>query len=279
MGRHMPLRLVNWTFLCIFFGLPVSASAHPLVDEAIEAYEGADFESALQAFQEAASNADLTVEELLQLFEMRALVYHALENEEAMRQDLERLIAVRPSYRLGRLAPPPVQETFDELLEQSRHSQVELRIEEEDLAGSRTVLARVLRVPEDLVDHVALECSVGPAGKKMTHSAKGTRAELALPAPGIHRGCSASARTRQGGVLFHASVAPSMSAVAATSEIFRAPQYEGRVDDGATEKRRKWPWFVAAATAVAAGALATGLVLAKPSSSRPELGGVTVKNW
>lgn len=278
MERGMSLRLEKWIMLCILVGLPVSASAHPLVDEAIEAYEEADFESALEAFQEAASNADLSVEELLQLFEMRALVHHALQDEEAMRQDLQRLIAVRPSYRLGRLAPPPVREAFDELVEQSRNSQVELRIEERDLDGSRTVLARVLRVPADLVDHVTLECDVGPEGKKMTRSAKGTRAELALPGPGAHRGCSASARTRQGGVLFYASLQPSIP-TAATADIFRTPQYQGRADETASEKRKKWPWFVAAAAVAAAGGLAAGLVLAKPSSSQPELGGVTVKNW
>lgn len=272
----MPLRLGNSLLLCIFLTLPTRVSAHPLVDQAIEAYEEADFEIALETFDEAASNADLSVEELLQLFEMRALVQHALQDEKAMRQDLRRLIAVRPSYRLGRLAPPPVRAAFDELVEESRDAQVELRIEDQNLGGERTMVARVIRVPADLVDHVALECVVGPDQKTITRSAKGTRAELRLPPPAVHSGCTASAQTRQGGVLFRASVQDSIQAA---SQIFKGPEYAGASDDTVGKKKRKWPWIVAAAAIVAAGGATAGVILSKQSSSgQPELGEVKV-NW
>ena len=54
-----------------------------MLDRAVEAYGQADFEEALRTFDTASRNADLTVEELLTLFEMRALVHHARHREAA----------------------------------------------------------------------------------------------------------------------------------------------------------------------------------------------------
>ncbi|MBT8452928.1 MAG: hypothetical protein KJO40_13250, partial [Deltaproteobacteria bacterium] len=125
-----------------------------MLDRAVEAYQDADLERALDGFDAAARNADLTIEELLQLFEMRALVHNALGHEKLMRADLRRLLAVRGSYQLSRLAPPSVRAVFDELRDaQSSEHSVELRIEAKTLAGESWMVAQVLRVPEGLVDH------------------------------------------------------------------------------------------------------------------------------
>ena len=104
----MQVRLGIIALFAAIWVVPAAVRAHPMLDRAVASYEEANFKTALRTFDAAARNADLSVEELLELFEMRALVYHALGDEAAMLADLRRLNAVRPSYQLGRLAPPPV---------------------------------------------------------------------------------------------------------------------------------------------------------------------------
>jgi hypothetical protein len=254
------------------------AKAHPLLDEAIASYEEADFQGALRTFDAAARNADLSVEELLQLFEMRALVYHALDNKAAMRADLRRLAAVRPSYRLSRLAPPPVRQEFDRMLEANGGSLgVELVIQEESLDGVPYVVARVDRVPKGLVDHVGLQCTVGEDGKTEARTAQGSQVRIKLPKSRGHGGCEATAHTRQGGVLFHTSTAGTH--VKTPPDVFQMPEYQAPRDEPtAGKKKKKWPWIVAASALVVAGGVTAGVLLSTRSQESQSAGGVTV-NW
>lgn len=258
-------------------GVASGAEAHPLLDDAVAAYEEADFQVALRTFNAAARNADLSVEELLKLFEMRALVHHALGDEDAMLDDLRRLAAVRPSYRLGRLAPPPVRRALEDLLDANGGSLgVELVIEEDLAEGVPSVVARVHRVPEGLVDHIALQCRVAPEGKTIARSAQGARVRIELPSRGGHRGCDAKARTRQGAVLFSTSIEG--AGANGGPNVFGTPEYWGAADGSASKRRKKWPWIVAAAVVVVAGGVATGIVLSRRSNESQPAGGVTV-NW
>lgn len=260
--------------------MPGTARAHPMLDRAVEAYEEADFEQALRTFDTAARNADLSVEELLQLFEMRALVHHALGDDAAMRADLRRLVAVRSSYELSRLAPPSVREAFEEVREaNSAENSVELRIEEKTIEGAPWIVASVLRVPDGLVDHTTLQCNVDSNAKTVSHTSRGESVSVKLPESGIHNGCSATARTRQGGVLFSASIDGALPLVPSRrASSFEMPKHKPR-DDGAKPKKKKWPWIVAASAVVVAGGIAAGVVLSQRSdSSQSQAGAVTV-NW
>lgn len=257
------------------------ALAHPLLDRAVAAYEEADFAGALRTFDTAARNADLSVDELLQLFEMRALVYHALGDARSMNADLQRLAAVRPSHELSRLAPPPVRDAFERVrAAHSSPNHVELRIEETSIEGEGWVVAQVLRVPDDLVDHTTLQCSVANDTKTVSRTSRGTTASVKLPETGVHHGCSATARTRQGGVLFRANIEGARVLVPSGSgDRFRTPRYKKRTDDGGA-KKKKWPWIVAVSAVVVAGGVTAGVLLSQRSggdnSSQP--GAVTV-NW
>ena len=82
--------------------------AHLIVDADTGYGNALNVERTVRTFDTAERNADLSVEELLRLFEMRALVHHALGDEASMRGDLRRLVAVRGSYQLSHLAPPRV---------------------------------------------------------------------------------------------------------------------------------------------------------------------------
>lgn len=265
-------------FFVLSTALESAARAHPMLERGIVDYENADFESALATFNAAARNADLSVEELLQLFELRALVHHALSNERAMRSDLRRIAAVRPSYRLGPMAPPSVRETFDELLEDS--PEVELQIEERVVDGRRTMVARVAQVPDDLVDHVTLTCLVGADDAAVSHTSQGVETEVLLPSTGAPNGCDATARTRQGGVLFRAVVGKERPSLRAQPVVFQAPQYVEASDVTTKKKpRKKWPWIVAASAVVVAVGVTAGVLLSKQSNDeQPALGGATV-SW
>lgn len=279
--------------LCLLSG---EAKAHPLLDDAIASYEDADFRAALRTFNLAARDADLSVEELLQLFEMRALVHHAMGNETAMLRDLERVGALRPSHQLSGLAPPPVRKTFDDMLEANGGTLgVELVLEEKAFDGKPFVVARVEHVPKDLVHHVGLQCRIPPAGRTVGRTVQGTKTRIALPESGEHEGCEATAETRRGTVLFSASIEatrpPSPIAPAApeplpplavpgpSQSVFKMPEYQEPVDQPAAKKKKKWPWIVAAAAVVVVGGVTAGVILSKNSKqSEPAAGGLTV-NW
>jgi len=251
-----------------------------MLDRAVASYEEANFETALRTFDTAARNADLSVEELLELFEMRALVHHALGDKAAMRADLRRLSAVRPSYQLGRLAPPPVRAAFEEIREAHGGTLgVELRIDEKSFDGAPWMVARVLRVPEGLVDHVTLQCSVSNGSKTISRTSQGTDTKLKLPESGDHNGCAATARTRQGGVLFSATMNASVPLqLPDSANVFEMPEYQPHAD--APKAKKKWPWIVAATAVVVGGGVAAGVLLSQRSKNngQPAVGGVTV-SW
>jgi hypothetical protein len=280
--------VVEWNYanlgiIAVFAGIclsPAPARAHPMLERAVASYEEANFETALRTFDAAARNADLSVEELLELFEMRSLVHHALGDEVAMRADLRRLNAVRPSYQLGPLAPPPVRNAFEEVRKENAGAGgVELRLDATSFDGAPWMVARVLQVPEGLVDHVTLQCSVANDGETISRSSQGTTARLELPESGEHNGCAATARTRQGGVLFSASIDGSVPLrIPRSRGAFEMPEYKPHAD--APKSKKKWPWIVAAAGIVVAGGITAGVLLSQrsKSDSQPAAGGVTV-NW
>ena len=275
--------LVRLGIIALFVAIwvaPAAVRAHPTLDRAVAAYEEANFKTALHTFDAAARNADLSVEELLELFEMRALVHHALGDEAAMLADLRRLNAVRPSYQLGRLAPPPVRAAFEEIREAHGGTLgVELRIDEKSFDGAPWMVARVLRVPEGLVDHVTLQCSVSNGSKTISRTSQGTDTKLKLPESGDHNGCAATARTRQGGVLFSATMNASVPLqLPDSANVFEMPEYQPHAD--APKAKKKWPWIVAATAVVVGGGVAAGVLLSQRSKNngQPAVGGVTV-SW
>ena len=250
------------------------ARAHPLLDQAMTSYEEANFQAALHTFNDAAQNADLSVEELLHLFEMRALVHHAVGNRAAMLADLRRLAAVRPSYRLSRLSPPPVRDALEHMLEVNGGTLgVELVIEEKAFEGLPFIVARVDQVPDGLVDHVGLQCRVANDHKTMARTAQGSEVRIKLAE---HDGCEATAHTRQGGALFHASIGGTRGQTG--SNVFHMPQYQARSDAPTVRKKKKWPWIVAAVGLVAVGGITAGVVLSKRQDSQAASGMVAV-NW
>jgi len=252
----------------VWIGLvPATASAHPMLDRAVASYEEANFTSALRTFDAAARNADLSVEELLELFEMRALVHHALGDEPSMRADLRRLSAVRPSYELSRLAPPPVREAFEDLRAENAGAKgVELRLDGRRVDDTAWMVAKVLRVPDGLVDHVTLQCSVERSSRTISQTSRGTQTRLKLPASGKHEGCAATARTRQGSVLFSTTIdGYALPHLSTSTDAFQMPKYQERADT--PKAKKKWPWILAASLVVVGGGIAAGVLISQRSQN------------
>lgn len=93
----------------------IARAHHPLVDEGRRLYEEAEFVAALDALGRAEAARDLAPEDLAVLFETRALVRLAMRDEEAMRADLRRLVAIAPDHRIGAGAHPDVMRALAEV--------------------------------------------------------------------------------------------------------------------------------------------------------------------
>ncbi len=108
------LALLGW-LVCSALVAPVVAYAHPALDAGIEQAQEADFDAALSSFEEAISSGELTRDELVQLLSERALVWHAVGNDNALGRDLSLLAMLAPDHELGRAAPPPLVARWHEL--------------------------------------------------------------------------------------------------------------------------------------------------------------------
>ena len=98
---------------------PATAFAHPLLDQAQEKFQQAEFEAALALYAQAEDANDLTREDLVELYVRRALVHHALGNEEELELDLFRLATIAPDTDLTRQIPPRVRDAFDAAVQET----------------------------------------------------------------------------------------------------------------------------------------------------------------
>jgi len=265
-------------FFGVLLGLCGAARAHPLLDDGIASYERADFSAALRTFDAAAADADLSIDELVRLFEMRALVHHAIGDRAAMLEDLRRVVVIRPDHELSRLAPPPAREAFAEMVEmQGQTVGVELAIEEESVDGMPFVVAHVERIPAGLVDHTSLECRFGLEDERIVRTSQGRRVRLPLPTADGHNGCDAAANTRRGEVLFAAHVEGTRAA--SQPNIFERSRPGPATDTRMSKKKKKWLWIAAGLTVAVAGGVTAGVLLSKRSKSSDAQAGAVTVSW
>lgn len=94
--------------------LPAHVLAHASVDEARRLYEEAEFVAALDLLGRATAGDELTLADLEEVYELRALVHVALGDAAAMQDDLNTLAAIAPDHELDRGMPPDVQRAWAE---------------------------------------------------------------------------------------------------------------------------------------------------------------------
>jgi hypothetical protein len=131
------------------------AHAHPILEEAQRHFEEADFEAALEAYGRAEQAADLSRDDLIQLYVRRALIHHTLGNTADLEADLMRLATLEPQYDFGRQAPPVVVEAFERMRERTT-GQLSVRIDATTQPGGVRLEARVSNDTAAIVQEVRL---------------------------------------------------------------------------------------------------------------------------
>ncbi len=208
---------------------PGHAAAHALVDEGRRLYEEeADFVAALDVLGRAAAGDDLVVDDVVSLFETRALVYLAMGRQDDMRADLRRLAAIRTDHALPSGAPPDVVAAFAEIRATSA-GPPRLSASTEASALGVTVSVRVDDDALDLVREVRITGRV--AGGEWEH-ATGAPLFVATPSGGV--------------VEYYAeAIGPGGAVIARTGEPsapLRAAPVVAAAATGGGEPT--WPWVV-----------------------------------
>ncbi|MFK7985995.1 MAG: hypothetical protein AB8I08_08185 [Sandaracinaceae bacterium] len=145
---------MKWAALVLSFMVaPSTALAHPLVDEGRRLFNEAELERARDVLTQAEAEAELTREELAQLYETRALSHAALGDEEAAAADLGRLAMIAPEHELGPAMPPELREVFDAVVAEGP-PRFEVRATA-TLEGERVVVRGAL-TPHELLRGVRL---------------------------------------------------------------------------------------------------------------------------
>lgn len=122
------------------------------VDEAVAAYEEADFERAYALFDQLILGTSLSRSDLVRVYATRALLRFADGDSEGMLRDLTALASLEPAYELGPRAPPPVHEAFDRL----RGAALDLEVAIEPLAVGARLSALVVGDRADIVRAVVV---------------------------------------------------------------------------------------------------------------------------
>ncbi|MEM9195392.1 MAG: hypothetical protein AAGF12_39845 [Myxococcota bacterium] len=236
----------------------VPAAAHPLLDEASELNQSAEFEAALEALNRAEAASDLESDDVARLFELRALVFFALGRTEEMTEELARLVTLDPEYVLAVEVPPRVRSVLEEVREVygSDPLRLELSSQRPDEAGVEVrVRARALGDELGLVRRVVVLTRV--EGSRRWERHRGTEVEqtvaedtvLEYRAQAIGPGGAVIARARG------ESIPP---------ERMQAPEEAGGVSP--------W-WFVLGGSVIAVGAfLAVYFLVIEPANRRTQPG-------
>jgi hypothetical protein len=119
-----------------------TARAHPIVEEGHRLYEEAEFVAALDALSRAEAADDLELDDLIVLFETRALVQSAMGHDDAMREDLQRLVAVAPDHTVGPEAHPDVRRALAEIRAEG-HGELRVRASTEATEAGVTIRVEI----------------------------------------------------------------------------------------------------------------------------------------
>lgn len=164
----------------VLLAAPALAAAHPRVDEARRRVAEADFDRAERAFTRAESARDFTRDDAIAFYEGRALLAHALHQEERMTADLRRLAALAPDHEFARGLPPEIPAAFARI-QSAGGAPLGLDVETTREGDDLRIRASSRGDPGDLVRQVKLRARIGTG---VWREARGSSsAELTLRAP------------------------------------------------------------------------------------------------
>lgn len=96
---------------------PGRASAHPLIDQARDAYDSARHARALELLDRAEDGNDLSREDLVELLTLRAMAHRGRRQMDLAEVDLFRLASLDPEHRFGRRVHPALRRLFATVLD------------------------------------------------------------------------------------------------------------------------------------------------------------------
>jgi hypothetical protein len=251
--------------------LPAVAAAHPLVDRGQRLFEEAEFQGALEAYSQAEQASDLTREDLVRLYQQRALVHHAMGNEAELENDVFRLATLEPRLQLGNDVPPAVRQTFEAAKERVTDA---LRVvgNAETMPGGVRVTARIENDLSALVQTIRVSTRVGD-GEWRTAEA----ANVEVPAPAGARVQYYAEAIGPGGALVAWSGSRSDPRIAGGAEAGAGGEPVGPVDGGGGGVP-VWV-FIAGGVAVVVGVVVIVLLTSSGASDQSDVTVGGVEGW
>jgi len=147
----------------LLLSAPSWARAHPDVDEGRRLAQEADLEGALEAFDRAEQSGDLTRADLVSLLEGRALVHHALGDEESLGEAVRALASIAPRHHIGEDLPPAIGAAFHRA-QAGSPGRIAVEVAAEPGPGGVSLRARVRDDAEGLAREVLLHVRPPHAG-------------------------------------------------------------------------------------------------------------------
>ena len=247
--------------------LPSRALAHPLLDEAARRYAEADFAGAIEAFAQAEASNDLSREDLIALYTSRSLVRFAMQEIDAVEEDLTRLATLDPDLEVPPDMPPAMQEMFARVKERIRTAiAVEGRVER--VRNGLRVRAEVTGDVMGIVRDVAVHGRAG--GAAWEHGADG---ELFVQDPSVLLQWYVEAIGPGGAVVANhgAQDAPLVR------EPPRAVPARPSLDDAVAEESDSGAgWWIAGGAVVAVAAIVTVVLVTSAGAETSRFAGPTV---
>lgn len=249
-------------FACIGWASP--ALGHPLIEEARQQFESADFDGALALLTTAENTSDLSRDDLVELIELRAIVNEALDNDDSVSRDLRALASLDPGHQFRPEASPILVEQFQSISSEPIGLSVEVVQEGDDSAIEAVVdndlggLVRRIVLRGRATGRGLWQQSEEQRLVIVDASSEGVEWTAEVFGPGQARLLSQSGSSD--GVVNHAVEAEPSEPEPVDGEV----QENGETDDGTTtRRRRRWPIWLSVGVAsaiiigVVAGVLAT----------------------
>ncbi|MEM9188190.1 MAG: hypothetical protein AAGF12_03395 [Myxococcota bacterium] len=135
---------------------PSMGFAHPMVEEGQALMRRAQFRDALEAFNRAETDGDLTREDVIAIYDARCLIYRATRRAELQRA-ITALGSLEPTHRFPAEAPPELQALFDAEV----HTGLFIELDVTPSLETVTVDARVANDVAGLVSEVVRYVDLG----------------------------------------------------------------------------------------------------------------------
>ncbi|MFW5925315.1 MAG: hypothetical protein ACOCV4_04060 [Myxococcota bacterium] len=262
---HVRVRPFIATFVAVGIVLLTADAVHAegrwSLRQGIRLAETAEFEGALEAFDDAEASEDLRQEDLVRLYGHRAVVLFALDRKDGMEADLARLLAVDPQAALPDAAPPPVRDALRRMADLGV-SPPRLVVEPLSWADGIEVRATVEGGPPGLVRRVRVFARVRGASKW----SRGDDKVAVLVQPGVAVEWYAEAIGPGGApvVAQGSRESPESTRMADEQEAPATDPAHVSTDDTGKDdavRRRRWWLLGTGATAVVGAAVVTAVLL------------------